>query len=260
MYYKRTDYPEEDELVMCTVTNVQYNSVFVRLDDFNNKSGLIHISEVSPGRIRNLRDFVKEGKVVICKVLRVNLQRGHIDVSLRRVNEAQRRSKVEERKAEQKAEKIVETLATQLKKKPQEVYDAVAEKIIPEYGMLSYAFTDVVENGVSLEEIGVPLEYAKDLQALVIERIKPKEVLIEGDLQLVSYAIDGLEKIKKILIDFDASNDQITIRYLGAGAWRVEINAPEFKDAEKILKDALEPAQKAATEADVKLTFKRKEA
>lgn len=258
MYYKRTDYPEEDELVMCTVTNVQYNSVFVRLDDFN-KSGLIHISEVSPGRIRNLRDFVKEGKVVICKVLRVNKQKGHIDVSLRRVNEAQRRAKSEERKAEQKAEKIIETLATQLNKKPQEVYDAVSKVIMPEYGMLSYSFTDVVENGVDLEKIGVPKEYAKPLQDLVIERIKPKEVLIEGDLQLVSYAIDGLEKVKKILIDFDTISEQITIRYLGAGTWRVEVVAPEFKEAEKILKSALDPAQKACDEAGVELTFKRKD-
>jgi len=99
MYYHKTGYPEEDELVFCTVNNVQYNSVFVKLDDYN-KTALIHISEVSPGRIRNIRDYVKEGKVVVCKILRVNEQRGHIDVSLRRVNESQRRMKVEERKAE----------------------------------------------------------------------------------------------------------------------------------------------------------------
>ena len=114
MYFHKEGYPEEDELVLCTVTNVQYNSVFVRLDDYG-KSGLVHISEVSPGRIRNLRDFVKVGKVIVCKILRVNRQKGHIDASLRRVNEAQRRRKTEERKAEQKAENILDALAKQLK-------------------------------------------------------------------------------------------------------------------------------------------------
>jgi translation initiation factor 2 subunit 1 len=36
------------------------------------KQGLIHISEVSPGRIRNIRDFVKEGKMVVCKVIKID--------------------------------------------------------------------------------------------------------------------------------------------------------------------------------------------
>ena len=61
MFYRRIDFPEEGELVICTVTKVQSHSVFVRLDEFD-KGGMIHISEVSPGRIRNIRDFVRKIK------------------------------------------------------------------------------------------------------------------------------------------------------------------------------------------------------
>jgi len=68
MLLKKEGFPEEDELVMCTITKVQFHSVFANLDDYG-KNGMIHISEVSPGRIRNIRDFVKEGKKVVCKVL-----------------------------------------------------------------------------------------------------------------------------------------------------------------------------------------------
>ena len=95
MLHKREGFPEEDELVMCTVTKIFPHSVFVNLDEFD-RNGLIHISEVSPGRIRNIRDFVKQDKKVICKVLRINKERGHIDLSLRRVNDAQRRNKSDE--------------------------------------------------------------------------------------------------------------------------------------------------------------------
>ena len=84
MLLKKEGFPEEDELVMCTVTQVQFHSVFVTLDEYD-KGGMIHISEVSPGRIRNIRDFVREGKKIVCKVLRVNEEKGHIDLSLRRV-------------------------------------------------------------------------------------------------------------------------------------------------------------------------------
>jgi translation initiation factor 2 subunit 1 len=79
MLYKKTGLPEESELVLCTVTKVLPNSVFVTLDEYG-IDGLIHISEVSPGRIRNIRDFVKEGKKVVCKILRINVERGQVDV------------------------------------------------------------------------------------------------------------------------------------------------------------------------------------
>ena len=92
MLLKKRGYPPEDSLVLVTVTKVNPNSVFVTLDYYENRPGLIHISEISPGRIRNIRDFVIEGKKVVCKVLKIDQTKGHIDLSLRRVTEIQRRN------------------------------------------------------------------------------------------------------------------------------------------------------------------------
>jgi translation initiation factor 2 subunit 1 len=77
MFYKKEGFPEEDELVICTVAEIQYHSIFVTVDEYDNISGMIHISEIAPGRIRNIRDYVKEGKVIVCKVLRINTEKGH---------------------------------------------------------------------------------------------------------------------------------------------------------------------------------------
>ena len=135
MLLKKQGFPEESEIVLCTVTSVRYNSVFANLNEYNH-SGMIHISEVSPGRIRNINDYVKEGKVVICKVLRVNKERGYIDLSLRRVNEGQRRAKVNEIKKEQKAEKIIEFVAKKLKKDIKEIYKTISDNILTKYDLL----------------------------------------------------------------------------------------------------------------------------
>src|SRR3989338_3986262 len=113
MLLKRQGFPEEGEFVLATVTAVQHNSVFTTLDEYG-KTGLIHISEVAPGRIRNIRDFVIEGKKVVCLVLRIDVEKGHIDLSLRRVNENQKREKLSQIKQEQKAEKIIEFVAKKL--------------------------------------------------------------------------------------------------------------------------------------------------
>ena len=125
---KKEGFPEEGELLLCTVTKIFGHSVFVNVEDYN-RSGMIHISEISPGRIRNLRDYVVEGKKVVCVVLRVNKEKGHIDLSLRRVNESQKRKKLEDIKQEQKSEKIIETVAQELHKDPKQFSELMNEKI-----------------------------------------------------------------------------------------------------------------------------------
>ena len=57
MLYKRDGFPEEDEVVLCNVTQIFHNSVFVDILDYR-LQGMVHISEIAPGRIRNMRDYV----------------------------------------------------------------------------------------------------------------------------------------------------------------------------------------------------------
>ena len=130
--------------MQCTISSVQSHSVFVRLDEYNN-NGMIHISEVAPGRIRNIRDFVVEGKSVICKVLRVNQERGHIDLSLRRVSESQKRTKVNELKKEKLAVKLTEVVATNLNMEPEKVYASVAEKARDHFYLLFECFSEIAK-------------------------------------------------------------------------------------------------------------------
>ena len=56
-------------------------------------------------------NYVKEGKKIVCKVLRVNAERKQFDLSLRRVSVAMRKKKNEEAKLEQKSYKILENFS-----------------------------------------------------------------------------------------------------------------------------------------------------
>jgi translation initiation factor 2 subunit 1 len=245
MFYQKTGFPEEGELALCTVTKVQYHSVFVLLEEYN-KQGMIHISEVAPGRIRNIHDFVKEDKVVVCQVLRVNQERGYIDLSLRRVNENQRSKKVEQLKQEQKAETVVEFVAQQLKKNPKEVYTAVHTAISKHYPFLYLCFQDIVKNEITLEDLHVPREYQTPLEEVIRQRFKQEEVFVGGKLLLKSYAPDGVEIIKAALQKgFAAGKEQTQIRYLGAGAFNLLIKSGDYKDGERILKQVLQATEKA---------------
>ena len=94
MYFKKQGFPREGEIVVCTVRKIMRTTVFVDLDGYINREGIIHISEISPGRIRTIRDYVKEGKKVVCKVLRKNERYGNLDLSIRRVTTGQKLKKL----------------------------------------------------------------------------------------------------------------------------------------------------------------------
>jgi len=195
MFLKKQGLPEEDELVLCTVTKIYYQSVFVNIDEYE-RSGMIPISEIAPGRIRNIRDFVKEGKKVVCKVLRIDKEKGHVDLSLRRVNDAQRRQKLSQIKQEQLAENIVEFLAKKQKKDTKKFYSEVTKKLFEEYESLFDAFEEVSNDTLDLSEY-VDKKLAEELTELIKQRIKPPIVDIKGALTLKSYLPDGVEVIKE---------------------------------------------------------------
>jgi len=239
MLFKKQGFPEESELVLCTVTNVQFHSVFVELDEYG-KTGLIHISEVSPGRIRNIRDFVKEGKKIVCKVLKINQEKGYIDLSLRRVNESEKRRKVDDTKKEQNAEKIVEIAASKIGIKTDELYNAVLDRISKNYATVHQS---LIKDEDLLSNLGIDKKWLKILGEVIKQRIKPAEVEITGKLKITTYAPDGIDIIKDSLRKAqDSSKGRISISYLGSGLYRFMTKAPDYKEAEKILKNASESA------------------
>ena len=254
MFLKRQGFPEEGEFVICTVTNIPYNSVFAKLNEYG-KSGLIHISEISPGRIRNIRDYVVEGKVIVCVVLRINQERGYIDLSLRRVNEMEKKKKIERIKQEQKAEKIIENYAKPKKLDVEKYYHQIADPILKKYEYVHSAFYDVVEKKATLEELGVPKDIAKEFESVVLEKIHPKVVSVEGTIKIEIYSEDGVEVVKKIMAKHE--DERTTLLYEGGGKYRISIKSKDYKKAEKLLKEKIEAMEKETEQIKGKFEFNR---
>lgn len=257
MLLKKQGLPPDEELVLCTVTGINPHSVFCTLDEYGGRTGMIHISEIAPGRIRNIREFVQEGKKVVCKVLQTNQEKGHIDLSLRRVNEMQKRNKLNQIKQEQLAEKIVEYAARQQGDSVLSVYNKLSEKILPKYGTLFAAFEQVSRDELNLETL-VDKKIAKSLTDAIKARIKPPKVNINGNLKLTTYSSRGIEDIKEAL-SF-AVKSGIDVHYLGAGTYRLSVEAPDYKEAEKKLKTGLDAVIDFCDKKDIQHEWQRAEA
>lgn len=236
-------WPEQGELVVCSVQNVKDFVAFVTLDEYNNREGLIPISEIARGWIKYIRDHIREGQKVVCKVLNVDSQKGHIDLSLKDVNEHQRREKIRVWKNESKSAKWI-GFATKAAGR-EEITPEVTDTIYREYGDLYSAFEDFVTEGRSaLDKLNLDAALADALYTIATENVKLPQVMIAGDLFLRSTKSDGVNIIRRALRSAEPKMDgvEIDITYLGAPNYRVKVTASNYKDAEK----ALEKASSAA--------------
>lgn len=261
MLYSKEGFPEESELVLATITSVQYNSVFATLDEYGGRTGIIHISEIAPGRIRNMRDYVTEGKKTILKVLRVNMERGHIDLSLRRVSDAQRRMKNTQLKQEQLAEKIIEFLAGEIKKPLKEVYQLVSGKIFAkDYPYLYPCFEDIIAGEFDINELCLEKAVSEKLEELVRQRIKPPEVRISARLFLQTWNPDGVDRIRDALLEAEKISTEeaaVTIHYIGAGKYKMDFTAPDYKTCEEIVEKTKNTVIGTFTKSGGEASFER---
>lgn len=76
--------PKVGDLLEGKVTGITKFGVFVDLGE--NKTGMVHISEVARTFVNEIRDFVKEGDTVKVKVLSVG-EDGKISLSMKRAQE-----------------------------------------------------------------------------------------------------------------------------------------------------------------------------
>ena len=130
------------------------SSPLCRWTSTEGREGLIPISEIATGWIKYIRDHIREGQKVVCKVLHVDTQRGHIDLSLKDVNEHQRREKIREWKNESKASKWI-NFAAEASGEPRQAVEAALYK---KYGDLYSAFEDIVINGREVVDRNGPPE------------------------------------------------------------------------------------------------------
>jgi translation initiation factor 2 subunit 1 len=252
-------FPEDSELVVCTVKNVKNFGAFVTLDEYDDKEGFVHVRDVTTGWVKYIRDFIREGQKVVCKVLGVDSSKGHIDLSLKSVNEHQKREKIQQWKNEKKAEKLMEIIAERMSISIDEVYDLFGNDVLDAYETLYGAFETVA---ASADEFRTEFsgDWVDVFVNVAVENVTLSYVQIEGILELRSSAPDGVERIinamKKGEKVAEDANADVTIQYVGAPRYRVVITADEYKEAEDIMKlvssAVIDDLVKAGGEASLK--------
>merc|ERR1712066_661533 len=84
--YYENRYPEIDDVVMVNVRSIADMGAYVHLLEYNNIEGMILLSELSRRRIRSINKLIRVGRTECVVVIRVDKDKGYIDLSKRRVS------------------------------------------------------------------------------------------------------------------------------------------------------------------------------
>ncbi|PSG97050.1 translation initiation factor IF-2 subunit alpha [Thermoplasmatales archaeon SW_10_69_26] len=242
---KRQEYPDPGALVVCTVTEVEDFGAFVELEEFDGKEGFIHISEVASGWVKYVRDHIKEGQKVVCKVLEVNEGKDQVDLSFKQVNDHQKSEKINEWKNEQKAGKLMEILSEDRDEDLEGLYEDFGYDLEETYGSLYAAFETAAIDPSLLAEDGFEGPWFDRFAELAEENISIPFVQITGYVDVTSPASDGVRKVQAALEaagETEYEDVDIEVQYVGAPRYRVRVTAPDYKIAEDELEEAADRA------------------
>ena len=238
---KLVGFPEEGELVVGSVVKVENFGAFVSLEEYPGKEGFIHVAEVAPGWVKYIRDYVRENQKVVTKVLSVHTKKGHIDLSLKQVNEHQRREKIQQWKNEQRAEKLFELIAERSGMTPDAAWEDFGNRLVEAFGTLYGSLEEVSMNPGVLAEEGFEGPWTEHLVQVAQDSIVAPTVEIRGYFKLGSTAPDGVTVIRDALMLAGQVEDPdvtINVQYLGAPRYGVQVKALNYKDAEDELRKA----------------------
>ncbi|KAJ3327200.1 hypothetical protein HDU76_012241 [Blyttiomyces sp. JEL0837] len=207
-------FPEVDDLVMVNVRQIAEMGAYVHLLEYNNIEGMILLSELSRRRIRSIQKLIRIGKNEVVVVLRVDKEKGYIDLSKRRVS-PEDVQKCEEKYNKSKAvHSIMRHVAEKLDLSLEDLYNDVGWPLYTKFGHAYDGFKiAVTEPETVFEGINITEEIRRELINNIKRRLTPQAIKIRADIEVTCFGYEGIDAIKAALLAGEAmSTPEVPIK------------------------------------------------
>lgn len=226
-FYK-SDFPSAEELVIVKVEKIAEMGAYVSLLEYNGIEGMILLSELSRRRIRSINRLLRVGRDEVVMVIRVNKDKGYVDLSKRRATPEDVITAQERYNKAKAVHAIVRHVSAKLKIPMLSLYERIFWPLYKKFGhaydALQLAVTDpdavlgpaegTLPSGASAWPIAaehvtdkaagivvdITPEERKELHEFIITKMKPQPLRIRADVLVSCAKYEGVEAVRRALV------------------------------------------------------------
>jgi len=241
-------YPEIDDVVMVNVRSIADMGAYVHLLEYNNIEGMILLSELSRRRIRSINKLIRVGRTEPVVVIRVDKDKGYIDLSKRRVSKEDIERCTEKYSKAKAVNSIVrhvaEILGYKTDKELEDLYSKTAwhfEQKIKKQGTAYDYFKQSVTDPSLLDTLGLDEETKQVLIDNIQRKLTQQAVKIRADFECSCFTYEGIDAVKEALragISAGTPDIPVKINLIAPPVYVMTCNTPERQEGLTLLTEA----------------------
>merc|ERR1712223_530532 len=218
--YYENKYPEIDDVVMVNVRSIADMGAYVKLLEYNDSEGMILLSELSRRRIRSINKLIRVGRTEPVVVIRVDKDKGYIDLSKRRVSPEDVERCTEVFSKAKAVNSILRHVAAILQYKSsdelEELYKKTAwhfESKTKKKGSSYDWFKQAVQEPTLFDECGLDNDTKVELLRNIQQKLTQQAVKIRADIEVACYSYEGIDAVKdELRAGIACSTEAVPIR------------------------------------------------
>jgi len=191
---------------MVNVRSIAEMGAYVHLLEYKNIEGMILLSELSRRRIRSINKLIRVGRNECVVVIRVDKDKGYIDLSKRRVS-AEEVKKCEEKFTRGKTvasilRHVGEILQYDSDEQLEDLCEQTAWFFDEKYkltGGAYEAFKHAVNEPAILDQCNLDEKTKEVLISNINRRMMPQAVKVRSDIEVSCYSYEGIDAVKQAL-------------------------------------------------------------
>jgi translation initiation factor 2 subunit 1 len=262
--FYENEFPELESLVMVNVRNIADMGAYVSLLEYNDIEGMILLSELSRRRIRSIHKLIRVGRNEVVMVLRVDQEKGYIDLSKRRVSPEDVAACEDKYKKANAVHGVLRHLADRKGLYLKELYEKIGWPLYRKYKHAYDAFKLALvegETGVQdpFEELDIPDEIKNELKMYIRRRLAPKPVKIRADIEVSCFTYEGIDAIREALfagIACGGENTAIKVKLIAPPIYTISTMTLEKDAGINLLQKAIDTIEGSITSKGGKMDVK----
>lgn len=242
---RKDKFPKQGEVVIGKISSITDDVVIMNLLEYGDVSGLILNGELSKKKIKSVAQLTKVGNVEICQVLKVEEDKGFIDLSLKRVSEEDKKICKENFAKAKLAYQIINKACKMSDESIKDVYENWAYDKEQKHGTL-FAFFVVAKGNPDILNSEPNGEYYKKV---IDDQFKASTFKVRAEVD-VECTKGGIKAIKEAFEKARVFDDELEITLLKSPTYSIVKVGNDKEETFEIISKVCDIVKEAVLERD----------